>query len=191
MLLGRGSFHRLYCSTTLEYEETLELFVGLKKLEEGFPKILALDVFCDLDVLIKAGLSRGHDSFPDVDLATLLRLKDGKVVVPHQVRYLDVISENRLLSEMLAPGVPSPSLLSPRETIEVAYALSLRLNSQHDEEVARLKGTLVSVENERDDALSKRDELAALCERQCSDHERLLADAREASKLYKSEGERL
>ncbi|GAA0175350.1 hypothetical protein LIER_28539 [Lithospermum erythrorhizon] len=75
--------------------------------------------------------------------------------------------------------------------MDVTYALSIRLNSQHDEEVAHLKATLVSVEKERDNALSKKDELAPLCERQSSDRERLLADAREASELYKSEGERL
>ncbi|GAA0164799.1 hypothetical protein LIER_20349 [Lithospermum erythrorhizon] len=50
--------------------KTPEVAMGLKKLEEGFLETLALDVFCDPDVLIKAGLSRGHDSFPDVDLGT-------------------------------------------------------------------------------------------------------------------------
>ncbi|GAA0160089.1 hypothetical protein LIER_16724 [Lithospermum erythrorhizon] len=79
--------------------KTPELVVGLKKLEEGFPETLALDVFCDPDVFIKAGMSR----------ATLLRLKDRKAVVPHQVSYLDMISGNRLLSEMLALGIPSSS----------------------------------------------------------------------------------
>ncbi|GAA0157003.1 hypothetical protein LIER_38386 [Lithospermum erythrorhizon] len=82
---------------------------GLKKLEEGFPQTLALDVFCDPDVIVKAGLSKGVNNFPNTVLATLLGMKEGKPVVPQQVSYLDVISWNRLLSDMLSPEVPSSS----------------------------------------------------------------------------------
>ncbi|GAA0162127.1 hypothetical protein LIER_18290 [Lithospermum erythrorhizon] len=42
--------------TTLEYEELPESIEGLKKLEDGFLETLALDIFCDPDVLVKAGL---------------------------------------------------------------------------------------------------------------------------------------
>ncbi|GAA0149047.1 hypothetical protein LIER_08319 [Lithospermum erythrorhizon] len=54
---------------------------------------------------------------------------------------------------------------------EVAYALSLRLNeaSHHDDEVARLKAALASAEEEKDKALSKRDELNDLCLKQRSE----------------------
>ncbi|GAA0155368.1 hypothetical protein LIER_13115 [Lithospermum erythrorhizon] len=111
-----------------------------------------------------------------------------------------------LAAEMLKNCLPRPSVLGVLgtppsslfdrfsyhhiKTMEVAYALSLRLNasSEHDEEVALLKAALVSVEKEMDEAISKRDELAALCSKQC---EMLLTDAREASEVYRSEGERL
>ncbi|GAA0144355.1 hypothetical protein LIER_35914 [Lithospermum erythrorhizon] len=55
---------------------------------------------------------------------------------------------------------------------EVAYALSLRFKeaSRCDDEVARLKAALSSTEKERDEALSKRDELADLCQRQRLEH---------------------
>ncbi|GAA0183631.1 hypothetical protein LIER_31009 [Lithospermum erythrorhizon] len=65
-----------------KYGESPELDEGLKKLEEGFPETLALDIFCDQDVLIKVGLSKDIDNFPDIDLATLLRAKDGKPSSP-------------------------------------------------------------------------------------------------------------
>ncbi|GAA0159942.1 hypothetical protein LIER_16611 [Lithospermum erythrorhizon] len=290
--------------TTLGYEESPELAEGLKRLEEGFPETLVLDIFCDPDVLIKAGLSKSIDNFPDINLATLLIAKDGKAVVPNQVSYLEVILGTRLLSEMLAPEAPSSSItstpvvgissqpmgleersspllntptpadqteinleiLSPepspfRETslsanlphwtptwdvtegssraaegiaswasqergfennhpffvdlpytlplglqvtqdtvskpttsaAEVSYALSLRLSdsTQRGDEVTRLKTALVSVEKEKDEALSKRDELVDLCQKQHSEHKGLLASAREASKIYKNEVERL
>ncbi|GAA0158801.1 hypothetical protein LIER_15737 [Lithospermum erythrorhizon] len=96
--LAKDAFSDEVCSsfstvhTTLEYEESPELAEGLKRLEEGFPETLVLDIFCDSDVLVKAGLSKGIDNFPDIDLATLLRAKDGKAVVPNQVSYLEVIS---------------------------------------------------------------------------------------------------
>ncbi|GAA0154929.1 hypothetical protein LIER_12772 [Lithospermum erythrorhizon] len=90
-----------------EYE-SYELAEGLKRLEEGFPETLDLDIFCDKDILIKVGLSKGIDNFPNIDLATLP--KNGKSVVPNQVSYLEVISGNRLLSEILAPEAPSFSL---------------------------------------------------------------------------------
>ncbi|GAA0157913.1 hypothetical protein LIER_15070 [Lithospermum erythrorhizon] len=54
--------------TTLEVEESPKVAVGLKNLEDGFPKTLSLDIFCDLDVLIKAGLSKSIDNFPQFDL---------------------------------------------------------------------------------------------------------------------------
>ncbi|GAA0146546.1 hypothetical protein LIER_06473 [Lithospermum erythrorhizon] len=100
-------------STSLEYEKTPKVAVELKKLIDGFPETIAMDVFCDPDVLIKVGLSRGHDNFPGVDLATLLKLKEGKVVVRYQVSYLEVISGNRLLNEMLAPELPTLSTPDP------------------------------------------------------------------------------
>ncbi|GAA0167519.1 hypothetical protein LIER_22437 [Lithospermum erythrorhizon] len=182
--------------TTLEYEETPELAEGLKKLEDGFPKTIAIDLFYDPDFLIEARLSRGPDNFPGVELVTFLKLKEGKVVAPYQVRYLEVIPGNHLLNEMLGSrafsiidsypncgflgifGTP-PSSLFDRfsyhriKTMEVAYALSLRLNasSRHDEEVARLKAALVSVEKERDEAIFSIDELDALCSKHHSECE--------------------
>ncbi|GAA0156605.1 hypothetical protein LIER_14060 [Lithospermum erythrorhizon] len=83
------------------------------ELEDGFPNTLEMDVFCDPDVLINAGLSRGYDNFQGVDLANLLRAKEKKAVVPHQVSYLDIISGNRLINEMLAPEAPSSSVQIP------------------------------------------------------------------------------
>ncbi|GAA0149048.1 hypothetical protein LIER_08320 [Lithospermum erythrorhizon] len=72
--LAKDAFSDEICTTfytvhtTLEYEESPKLEVGLKKLEDGFPENLALDIFYDLDVLIKVGLSKGIDNFPDLDL---------------------------------------------------------------------------------------------------------------------------
>ncbi|GAA0147831.1 hypothetical protein LIER_07437 [Lithospermum erythrorhizon] len=57
--------------TTLEVEESPEIFERLNKLEDGFPKTLALDILCDPDVPIKAGLSKGVDNFPKLDLVIL------------------------------------------------------------------------------------------------------------------------
>ncbi|GAA0152339.1 hypothetical protein LIER_37471 [Lithospermum erythrorhizon] len=121
-----------------------------------------MDIFYDPDLLVKVGFSKGVDNFPDIDLATLLKAKNGKAVVPHQAT-------------------------------EVAYALSFRLSdsSHRDNKVARLKAALASTEKEREEALSKRDELSDLCLKQRLELESLLAHTREASEVYKREMERL
>ncbi|GAA0164271.1 hypothetical protein LIER_43675 [Lithospermum erythrorhizon] len=289
--------------TNLEYEESPELAEGLKKLEEGFPETLPMDVFCDLDFLIKVGLSKGVENFPDMDLVpsssgapahieeTSQRPKGPKersspllstptpadqvavnleVLSPkpsplrevppspdrfHRVPSWNVTEESLRVSEGLASWanqkrgfennhplfvdppytLPSgfhitqdsvakattslaaemlknymlrPSVLGVLRTpplnlfdcfsyhqvkaVKAVYALSLRLSdsSKRDDEVTRLKASLASTEKERDEALSKRDELANLYQKQCSERENLLADARETSEVYKTELER-
>ncbi|GAA0183630.1 hypothetical protein LIER_31008 [Lithospermum erythrorhizon] len=81
----------------------------------------------------------------------------------------------------------------PLVQAKVVYALSLRLrdSSHRGDEVTRLKIALASPKKERDKALSKRDELADLCQKQHSEREGLLASAREASDIYKSKVKRL
>ncbi|GAA0163186.1 hypothetical protein LIER_39546 [Lithospermum erythrorhizon] len=66
------------------------------------------------------------------------------------------------LSRTLLRNLRGPCLMAT----EVAYVLSLWLidSSNRDEEVARLKASLASVQKERDEALVKRDELAELCQ---------------------------
>ncbi|GAA0159308.1 hypothetical protein LIER_16118 [Lithospermum erythrorhizon] len=206
--------------TILEYEETPALAVGLKKLEDGFPETIALDVFYNPDVLIKAGLSMGQDNFPGVELAILLRLKDGKAVIPHQI--FPIKSPPRILTRglrrlriifplgpverrVLRITIPSSSIfhilfplgvditMDTMSTSKTSIAANIvknyilspsvlgvlgtppRWRWPMVEEVARLKADLASVEKEKDDGLSKKDELAA------SDREKLLADAQEAS----------
>ncbi|GAA0144358.1 hypothetical protein LIER_35915 [Lithospermum erythrorhizon] len=118
----------------------------------------------DPDVLIKGGLSRGINNFPDIDLgtfssllaslsihlsfnsscpsyfffllATLLRAKDGKAIVPHQVSYLDAISRNRFVDQMLIAATtpsgvgPSTTALSADESTEEQMPLDQRSSPQ-------------------------------------------------------------
>ncbi|GAA0145988.1 hypothetical protein LIER_42890 [Lithospermum erythrorhizon] len=199
----RSTFSTVH--TTLGVEESPEVSEGLKKLEEILPPTLALDVFCDPDVLIKAGFSKLVDNFPQFELATLLKAKDGKAVVPHQVSYLDVISGNRFIDQMLVSQLASSAVApAPVEAIseqlmatEVAYTLSLQLDDSghRDEEITHLKASyekaLTSTRKERDEAFSKRDEMAELCQRQWSECENLLVGTREASEVYRTEVDRL
>ncbi|GAA0139901.1 hypothetical protein LIER_01360 [Lithospermum erythrorhizon] len=281
-----------------------EEYVIPRETGEGQSYSLAQTLVSRQRCFFRTGLSRGYVNFQGVDLDDLLRANKKKVVASHQVSYLDIISGNRLINEMLDFEAPSSSTQTPSavpgesacnvgerlstslptpmhvdqqarefeiltilpfrekgfdnnhpffvdlpytfpsgvqikkdsvpstktslaadilkncllrpstlgvlgtppssvfyrfsyrhlKTLETTYALSLRLSAssqQANEEVARLKADLVSMEKERDEALSKRDEVMTLCEKQRSDRERLLADAKEASEVYKNEGARL
>ncbi|GAA0162128.1 hypothetical protein LIER_18291 [Lithospermum erythrorhizon] len=117
--------------------------------------------------------------------------------------YLDVISENRLLREMLAPEVPSSSVvpthavgvgdhpMGPEERSSsllptLTPAVQMGSFMESSEESSRASEDLASwsspVGKEIDEAFSKRDQLTDLCVKQRSERESLLADAREASK---------
>ncbi|GAA0138369.1 hypothetical protein LIER_00127 [Lithospermum erythrorhizon] len=186
----RSSFSIIH--TILEYEETSELAEGLKKLEGGFPQTLALDVFYDPDVLVKAGLSKGVNNFPNTDLDyPRLYLYSNRLPCRRDVEELHAEAFG-IGGSWNKPLKPLRSLLLPPNQ-GGRSSLSLRLNdsSQCDDEVAHLKDALASTEKERDEALSQINELTDLCEKQRSDREKLLADARETSEVYKSEGERL
>ncbi|GAA0140255.1 hypothetical protein LIER_01636 [Lithospermum erythrorhizon] len=93
----------------------------------------------------------------------------------------------------LSPQASLTASPSTRSSGRRGLCLPLRLRDffHRDDEVTRLKTALTSAEKERDEALSKRDELADLRQKQRSEREVILASARETSEIYKSEVERL
>ncbi|GAA0175722.1 hypothetical protein LIER_41964 [Lithospermum erythrorhizon] len=286
---------------TLGLEESPEVVEGSRKLDEGFPETFALHVFCDPDVLIKEGLSKGVDNFSQLDLAlqatSLLvavpqsrqlyahpvvtddspsitlptptpadqTIADPKVQVipdgflpipkshdcpglpsmtppvsvsegssrglsslidseegykndhpffidlpytlpsstPYSTLAADMLKNCMLRQSLLGVPETQPSSLHHRfahhqiKAAEATYALSFHFadSQNRDEGLTRIKDSyeegLAFSRAERDEALSKIHELDKLCQKQRSKYETFLADAKEASKVYKAEVERL
>ncbi|GAA0139782.1 hypothetical protein LIER_01262 [Lithospermum erythrorhizon] len=62
------------------------------KLRAGFPEALSQEVFCDRDVLIKAGLTKGVENFPKFTLMALRSRKNAfeNCIMPHKVAYKSI-----------------------------------------------------------------------------------------------------
>ncbi|GAA0160091.1 hypothetical protein LIER_38974 [Lithospermum erythrorhizon] len=87
---GTNVRHHWSLSTSiLCSEDSTKTQAGVEKLRTGFPRALPHEVFCDGDVLIKAGLTKGVDKFPNTTLRDLLSLKhsSGDCVMLHKVNF--------------------------------------------------------------------------------------------------------
>ncbi|GAA0154467.1 hypothetical protein LIER_12439 [Lithospermum erythrorhizon] len=74
----------------------------IDKLRAGFPEAIPHEVFCDRDVLIKAGLTKGADNFPKFKLLALLSHKHafGNCTMPHKVAYKSITSGKDVLARV-------------------------------------------------------------------------------------------
>ncbi|GAA0151848.1 hypothetical protein LIER_10476 [Lithospermum erythrorhizon] len=54
--------------TTLEAKDSKVTMAEFQKLVDGFPRPLPLKIFCDPDVVIKVGLCKGPNNFPNMTL---------------------------------------------------------------------------------------------------------------------------
>ncbi|GAA0152476.1 hypothetical protein LIER_10949 [Lithospermum erythrorhizon] len=68
--------------TTVEAEDSEVTKAEFQKLVDGFPKPLPLKTFCDPDVVVKAGLCKGPNNFPNMSLGELLLFKKDKPSFP-------------------------------------------------------------------------------------------------------------
>ncbi|GAA0138490.1 hypothetical protein LIER_00229 [Lithospermum erythrorhizon] len=89
---GIGEDVRAYWSmanSTLHAENSAKTQGEIDKFRAGFPEALPHEVFCDRDVLIKAGLTKGADNFPKFTLLALFSRKhaSGNCTMPHKVAY--------------------------------------------------------------------------------------------------------
>ncbi|GAA0141390.1 hypothetical protein LIER_02542 [Lithospermum erythrorhizon] len=89
----------------------------IEKLKKGFPEPLLHEVFCDEDLLIKAGLTRGVSKFHHTSLRELLALKQssGSCIMPHKVSFKAVTSGK----DVLAKVPKRKKTTAPRESSEV------------------------------------------------------------------------
>ncbi|GAA0160797.1 hypothetical protein LIER_17270 [Lithospermum erythrorhizon] len=87
--------------TALEFEESEASNLEFQKLMEGFPQPLPLKTFCDPEVVIKAGLCRGPNRYPEMTLGDLLLAKMELAPIPSKVSYKDVVSGASLKKRVL------------------------------------------------------------------------------------------
>ncbi|GAA0168721.1 hypothetical protein LIER_40621 [Lithospermum erythrorhizon] len=89
---GFGAEVRHHCS-----EDFAKTQAEVEKLRTGFPHALPHEVFCDGDVLIKAGMTKGVDKFPNITLGKdpLAQISKRKSVV---------VLESSLGASPLAPA---------------------------------------------------------------------------------------
>ncbi|GAA0148791.1 hypothetical protein LIER_08133 [Lithospermum erythrorhizon] len=106
--LAKGGFsddvcaHWSFSNSTVASEDSARTQAEVDKLRVGFPRALPHEVFCDRDVLIKAGLAKGVGKFPNVTLLELLLQRDasGSCTMPHKVNFKLITSGKDPLAQI-------------------------------------------------------------------------------------------
>ncbi|GAA0154391.1 hypothetical protein LIER_12385 [Lithospermum erythrorhizon] len=106
--LAKGGFgsevrhHWSLSTSTLSTEDSTKTQTKVEKLRTGFPHALPHEVFCDEDVLIKAGLTKGVCKFPNTTLLDLLSMKHSSwsCFMPHKFSYKVVTTGKDLLARI-------------------------------------------------------------------------------------------